>query len=115
MQIYLNFLLLLTYDRKNKIQSLSVSEERTREKMLFFKRELENREETFTRLFAGENDASNNPLRVIQHGKAKASAGITKQAARGGISRKKGRCKTGAGTRKKKPTVSAQGLPKIAK
>ncbi|KAL7532751.1 hypothetical protein ACHAXR_004823 [Thalassiosira sp. AJA248-18] len=94
---------------EHEVKTLSITERQTREKMLYFKRELENRETNFNMRFRTDAASTNgSPLRVIQKqertGKQPGNA----------TTRRKVRGKAGAGTRKKKATTSSK-LPKISK
>mmetsp|Transcript_32368 Transcript_32368/g.61934 ORF Transcript_32368/g.61934 Transcript_32368/m.61934 type:complete len:96 (-) Transcript_32368:95-382(-) len=95
------------------MQSLSVTEKQAKEKMLYFKRELENREDNFNKRFSSVGDiASSSPLRVIQNDNAKSKV---EQAKRGNATaRRKVRGKAAGGSRKKKAAASAK-LPKVVK
>jgi len=55
--IMLTIHLLSSLLRQDKLETLSVSEKETREKMLFFKRELENRESNFNKIFSSASVA----------------------------------------------------------
>jgi len=98
---------------QSEMQSLSITEKQAKEKMLYFKRELENREDNFNKRFSSVGDiASGSPLRVIQNDNAKSKV---EQAKRGNATaRRKVRGRAAGGSRKKKAAASAK-LPKVAK
>lgn len=92
---------------QNEVNTLSLKGEKTREQMLYFKRELENRDENFNKRFS--NDGT--PLRVTND-----NSKPTKKKSVASTTRRKDRGKVGAGTRKKKSSTSSSSkLPKIAK
>ena len=108
MRILANLLLLFQHQRQNEIKSLQASENNARERMLHFKRELENRESTWNKRFttnSGGRTPSSNPLRVQDDNATTAKQSKT--------ARKKVRGKTaGTTTRKKKGPIKTK-LPKI--
>ena len=82
----------------------------TKEKMLYFKRELENRETNFNTRFSNDATITNSPLRVIQNERKQNGSAATRRKARGKGSSGN---KKGSGTRKK--ATNSPKLPKIAK
>lgn len=120
---------------QNEIQSLSASENQLRQKMLYFKNELENRETNFNRRFIpadGDGDDLMSPLRVrddhniirkngARTRKKKVTSSIDdhsnvkpKQETKHTATRRKVRGKNGAGTRKKQ-AINSSKLPRIVK
>lgn len=104
--------------RQDELRKLSISEKQTREKMLFFKRELENRETNFNRRFnsatSGRYDIDNTVLRVIENtpnDKLESDDGSIKKGKyeKSSIGRRKRR------GRATKPKRTLSTLPKIAK
>ena len=100
---------------------MSINEKEAREKMTYFKRELENRETNFNeRFFSGEargqfgETVSSGPLRVLQQDNAKSG---TKASRQGSTTRRKVPKKKTTGSGRKKKSASSQKLqlPKIAK
>ena len=91
--------------------------------MMYFKRELENREESFTKRFvSGDARGRQNgsPLRALQTDNAKPTKTKKKKGGSDGAAattkKVRGKVGGGAGARKKKSAASSQKkLPKIAK
>lgn len=91
--------------------------------MMYFKRELENREESFTKRFVSGDAArgrqNGSPLRALQTDNAKPTKTKKKKGGSDGAATTKkvrGKVGGGAGARKKKSAASSQKkLPKIAK
>jgi len=100
------------------VRSLAASEKQAREKMMYFKRELENREESYNKHFSGKdgNEAViAAPLRVSQSSN---NAAKTKQEAKPARRKKKASTSSSkdqaGGTRKKRSAAtSSTKLPKI--
>ena len=93
---------------EQEIKALATAEKESKEKMIFFKRELENRDTNFNRRFSNEDAATKNgPLRVIQKQER------TGKQNSGAAPRRKVRGKVGGGTTRKKKFDSK--LPKLSK
>ena len=96
---------------EQEIKALATAEKQAKEKMMYFKRELENRDTNFNSRFTcnDEGATKNPPLRVIQKQERTVTQGSSSN------SRRKVRGKVGGtGTRKKKASTSSK-LPKVTK